>query len=470
MGYYIQTEASDPDVAKAQGVNYVPKLANAISDGVTDDIYVVTNFKQANVIPSAPIPAGPSNTDPDYTPLWQVNTVTWNQGTTPHTLRSEEEVLAAEAAGQVTITKTNIVVNCPVIFTPQGGLLPTAKIFLSNKEESAMAGIGAVYTETNNVTDNKIIRFEMSADGSLSMSGSFSTNGLGTGDSLGNQGGVILTGDGRNLLAVNAGSNEISVFEVKSNGLKLTDKVNSGGIMPISLTTKDDLVYVVNAGGNGNIAGFHLDDGKLSMISNSIKPLSNNSAGPAEISFNPDGDVLVVTEKNTNIIDTYTVDDNGIANGPFTHTSNGPTPFGFAFDKRGHLIVSEAPGSALSSYSVDEDGNLKLISGSVPDFHAAACWVVVTKNGKIAYTNNAHDGTISSYSISKKGVLSLLEKTAGNPGDGNIDLALSKDSKFLYSLNSVPNTIAGFKVNPDGSLTPVGTVGVPAGADGLAAR
>ncbi len=329
---------------------------------------------------------------------------------------------------------------------------------------------GAVYTETNNVTDNRIISFDRSADGSLSMSGSFSTNGLGTGISLGDQGGVILTDDGKNLLAVDAGSNEISVFEVKSKGLVLTDKVGSGGIMPISLTSNKDLVYVVNAGGNGSIAGFHLDNGKLSMIPDSIRPLSSNSASPAEISFNPKGDILVVTEKSTNKIDTYVVDENGIATGPLVQNSNGQTPFGFAFDNKGHLIVSEATTNALSSYAVDDEGNLKIISGSIPDFHLAPCWVVVPKNGKFAYTNNAHDGTTSSYRIDNDGELSLLNEVAATPGVGDIDLALSHDSKFLYSLNSVVNTIAGYRVNSDGSLTPVTTVSVISGLDGLAAR
>ena len=126
--YYIQTEASDPDVARAQNVNYVARLADAITADAVDDIYAVTNFAQGNVIPSAPIPAGPDNADPEYTPLWRVSTVTWAEGTTPHTLHSEEEVLAAETAGQVTIAQTDIVVNCPVIFTSDGGLLPTATI------------------------------------------------------------------------------------------------------------------------------------------------------------------------------------------------------------------------------------------------------------------------------------------------------------------------------------------------------
>lgn len=128
VAYYIQTEASDEGLAKQQDVNYVPQLSNAIAGGAVDDIYHVTNFTQGNVIPSAPIPAGPGNTDPNYSPLWQVSLVTWNSGTTPHVLKSEEDVLNAQSQGLVTIVKTNIVVNCPVIYTPVGGLFPTAKI------------------------------------------------------------------------------------------------------------------------------------------------------------------------------------------------------------------------------------------------------------------------------------------------------------------------------------------------------
>lgn len=128
VAYYIQTDASDPGVAAQQDVNHASTIANAANTNAVDDIYTVTNFKQGNVIPSAPIPAGPGNTNTDYSPLWQVSTVTWNQGKTPHTLTSEEEILTAKTAGLVTVVKTNIVVNCPVIYTPAGGLLPTAKI------------------------------------------------------------------------------------------------------------------------------------------------------------------------------------------------------------------------------------------------------------------------------------------------------------------------------------------------------
>lgn len=340
----------------------------------------------------------------------------------------------------------------------------------SAMDGNALNGMNkAVYTETNSLKDNRIVSFDRMADGSLTMSGSFSTKGLGTGVSLGNAGGVILTDDGKYLLAVNARSNEISVFAVKSSGLKFTDKVNSGGTMPISLTVNDNIVYVLNAGGNGNIEGFHLNDGKLSMIPDSVKPLSSNSAGPAEISFNPSGNVLVVTEKNTNMIDTYTVNKHGVASAPMAQASNGATPFGFTFTEKGILIVTEAPGSALSSYSIDKYGKLKLISGSIADNRAAACWVAVTKDGKFAFANNAHDGTISNYMVSNKGKLSLIESLAATSGNGNTDMALSENSKFLYSLNAADGTIAIFKIKSDGSLVSVGTVNVPAGSEGLAA-
>ena len=128
VAYYIQTDASDQTLSQQMGLNYVSRLSNTISANAVDDIYHITNFTQGNVIPSAPIPAGPGNSDPNYTPLWQLSTVTWNPGITPHLLTSEEEVLDAQSQGLVTIVKTNIVINCPVIYTPAGGLLPTARI------------------------------------------------------------------------------------------------------------------------------------------------------------------------------------------------------------------------------------------------------------------------------------------------------------------------------------------------------
>jgi len=129
---YLQTEASDAGLAASQQANYVARLANAANTAAVDDIYAVTNFKQSNIVPSAPLPAGPGNTDPNYTPLWQVTTVTWVDPTHATLLKSEEEVLSAESAHLVTLSKTGIVVNCSIIYSPQGGLFPQARILVKN--------------------------------------------------------------------------------------------------------------------------------------------------------------------------------------------------------------------------------------------------------------------------------------------------------------------------------------------------
>src|SRR3989475_1541663 len=333
---------------------------------------------------------------------------------------------------------------------------------------------GAVYIMTNDPAGNQVIRYNRANAASLAFSGKFSTGGLGaTGLTGSNQGGLILSNEGRTLLVVNAGSNDISIFQVDQNILSLTDRTSSHGIMPISLTIHDRLVYVLNAGGKdsvGNIAGYKLDrEGELRAIAGSVQSLSGITA-PAQISFNPQGTVLVVTEKTTNKIDTYTVND-GVASAPIIHASSGNTPFGFAFSNRGTLVISNAGGTSLSSYSVSDSGGLTTISASVPNGdQQAPCWVVITGNSKYAYTTDAHSGTISSYTIDKNGTIHLLESIAATTGSGDIDMALTQNSAYLYVAIISSHSIQGYRVHDDGSLSWVTTItGVPAGADGLAA-
>ncbi len=333
-----------------------------------------------------------------------------------------------------------------------------------------------VYTMSNATSGNAVLVFEQRGD-TLVPAGSFPTQGTGSGGGLGNQGAIALSEDGETLLAVNAGSNEVSVFQVHEHGLRLTDKVSSGGVSPISIAIHEDWVYVLNGGGTGNITGFLLTKhDTLTPIPGSTRSLSGQATAPAQIEFNPEGDTLVVTEKATQIIDTYTVDEDGVATGPFSQPSSGATPFGFSFNKRGVLIVSEAFGgranaSAVSSY-VLRKGVLGLRSGSVPDFQSAACWIVVTRNGKFAYTSNTGSNNISSYRVGRDGTLTLLEAVAAATGAAPIDMALSGNSKTLYVLNAVARTIDVFRVDRwNGELTLLSSLsGLPAGANGLVAR
>jgi 6-phosphogluconolactonase (cycloisomerase 2 family) len=338
---------------------------------------------------------------------------------------------------------------------------------------------GAIYVLTNDAAHNAVKIFNRAADGTLTPAASVATGGQGTGAGLGSQGALVLSEDNNWLFAVNAGSNEISVFDVESSGLRMADKVASGGSMPISLTAHDDVLYVLNAGSPANITGFRVGKhGHLTPIAHSTQPLSAADPAPAEVSFNPDGDLLVVTEKGTNKIDTYVVDRHGLAAAPVVHNSVGMTPFGFAYGKRNQLIVSEAfggaPGaSAVSSYRADEDSPFTVLSGSVPNGQGAACWVAISHNGRYAYISNTGSGTVSSYSIAHNGTLTLLNAHAGQMGAGSkpADSAFSQNGRFLYVLGEGSFAVSAFQFQSDGSLTPLaGASGLPMSTVGLAAR
>ncbi len=342
---------------------------------------------------------------------------------------------------------------------------------------------GAVYTMSNGAGGNEILVFRRGANGMLTPAESVPTGGLGTGAGLGNQGAIVLSGDNQWLYAVNAGSNEISVFAIGPDGLALIETVPSGGDLPISLAVDRKLLYVLHAGGRiggvDSITGFTIGtDGKLSPLPGSAKPLSAANTNPAQVGFTPNGDVLVVTEKGTNTIDTYTVGKDGLAIGPMPHPSAGTTPFGFAFGKRGQLFVSEAAGgapdgSSVSSYLVAGDGGLTTISPAVPTTETAACWAVVSNSGRFAYVANAGSGSVSGYTIAHDGTIALLDPDGrtGVTGAGPSDMALSNDGHFLYTLRSASGAISAFRVEANGKLLPLpGIGGMPAGANGLAAR
>lgn len=201
-------------------------------------------------------------------------------------------------------------------------------------------------------------------------------------------------------------------------------------------------------------------------------------ADPAEVSFSRDGALLVVTEKATNLIDVYVVGTDGIPGPPIANPSSGQTPFGFAFDQRNNLIVSEAFGgapnaSAVSSYTPALSGALTAVSESLPDFQTAACWIVITNGGRYVYTSNTGSGSVSSYALASSGALTLLNSIAANTGamSAPIDMALTNGSRYLYVHAAGLQTVESFRVEADGSLTPIGSVGgLPFGAQGIAAR
>jgi 6-phosphogluconolactonase (cycloisomerase 2 family) len=338
---------------------------------------------------------------------------------------------------------------------------------------------GALYTMSNEANGNSILVFDRFPNGHLQPALRVFAGGNGSGSRLGSQGGLTLTANQRWLLAVNAGSDTVSVLEVGVHSLRLVDTAKTGHV-PLSITTHGDLVYVLN-GGSESIQGFRLDrSGQLTPIKGSVRKLTNvPGTQPAQIGFSPEGEFLVVTEKAASKILTLPLRADGTTDDPLVQDSNGVTPFGFAFGKRDQLLVSESFGDApragaTSSYELGADGLLTTISASTRDKQSASCCTAITPNGEFAYVTNTGSGTISGYRIDFSGSLSVLDAagvsavTGGKP----IDLALTGGGQFLYSLVSETNEIAAYHVQLDGSLRPVpfNTVPLPASADGLAVR
>ena len=335
----------------------------------------------------------------------------------------------------------------------------------ASNERSASTNL--VYEVTNNATGNAIQVFEQASDGTLSVGPLVPTGGLGTGNSLASQGGVVR--DGRNLLVVNGGDNTVSSFVITDDGLSLRDVEPSGGVRPVSVTAHDDVVYVLNVGSDA-ISGFRLSDrGTLKPIAASTHPLSTTGTGAAQVQFNHDGSALVVTEKATNKIDTFRVNGRGLVTSVTVTDSVGKVPYGFDIDRRGHVIVSEAATGSASSYQLDR-GRLTTITGALVDTQGAPCWLITSTDGRFAYTTNAASGTISSYRIARDGSLTLLAAVAGSPGVGPTDIARSSDGRYIFA--RVRNgDVATFAVGQDGALTALGTVtgATSIGSSGLAA-
>ncbi len=352
-----------------------------------------------------------------------------------------------------------------------------ASYYVDNDREKEN-GRDTVYTLSNNVTKNEVISFQRNAKGQMLALARFATGGTGTGGGLGNQGALAFSKNGDYLFAVNPGSHTLSVFSVGKNGkLKLIDVAANNGLRPVSVTVDKNRVFVVNAG-DDTIFGYKFNKrtGKLEPLPLTHKRLSGTSTAPAQISFDNEGEVLVVTEKATNKITTFSIDEesNLPADG-ISFDSVGDTPFGFAFNKRNQLIISEANGgrageSSVSAYKVRDEGLLQLLSSAGASGQAAACWIVTTPSGRIAYTTNTASGTVSSFTVNANGTLKLLQVVAAREA-GATDMAMSNDGKTLYVLAPGSHSVGEYSVDRNGALTKTSTLlGLAAGVTGLLER
>jgi hypothetical protein len=130
--YYITTEITDPAMARNAGVTYAPRMTDAVPEypkppelrTVLERVYKFPDGEQDAVFASAPTPPGPESSDTAYSPLWIVYLVRWLDGARPHSLTREQAILDAADNNEVSVERTRIVVNCPIVWTDTGGGLP----------------------------------------------------------------------------------------------------------------------------------------------------------------------------------------------------------------------------------------------------------------------------------------------------------------------------------------------------------
>ena len=346
---------------------------------------------------------------------------------------------------------------------------------------SAAAGdvansVGAAYTISNAAAGNQLVVYSRSSDGSLSPAGTVSAGGTGTGGGLASQGAVTVTNDGRNVLAVNPGSNSVAAFAIEAGGPRLLNTAPSGGIRPVSVAVSKNLVYVLNKNNAAlaTVSGFTLGKDGLTTISGSTRLLHAGATDAGQVRFSPDGGTLVVTGRSSNMIDTFKVGADGLLSDLQTFgVAPGGTPFGFDFDNKGHMLVSLAGvggSSGAASYTLGADGSLSTITAPLESGQRAACWLVASKDGRYAFVANAGSSSVSTFAVSPSGELTF-ERAVTIDGMTALDLALSENGRYLYVLAAGTHGIVAFDVAGDGTLTHIGTQpGVPAAAAGLAVR
>ena len=336
---------------------------------------------------------------------------------------------------------------------------------------------GAVFVMTNAASGNQVKAYTRHEDGSLRASGEFATGGNGSGgkvDPLHSQGSLVLSADRHWLFAVNAGSGNVSSFSVDGSHLELVDTEASNGSSPTALAQWGDLLYVLNAGGNGNVSGFRVVGGHMHPIENSTTSLSGDATAPTSLAFSPNGRFLVVTETATNNIDVFRVRPNGTLSGIVVNPSSGATPFAAVFAPNGALIVGNAS-NTISSYRLDWNQTLSVISDALPTLGQATCWDVIARGGRVVYTANAGTSNLSGFAIARDGSLAAIDATivGVNPsGSTNIDTAAGANGRFVYTLNTAAGAIGIFAAESDGSLERLGEVdglAASAGMNGIAA-
>ena len=295
-------------------------------------------------------------------------------------------------------------------------------------------------------------------------------------DPLASTGSIIVAGSETQkcLLAVNAGSNTVSTFKIGAapDELTLVGTFETGGMIPVSITERNGLVYVLNAGGNGSIMGFNLVPftcllfpfGAPTALNQTVPaPDGILSATPAQIGFTPENNILVTIkqtngggpdfENQTGSLNVYEVNQNDgtIIVGSLIQTSLsrggfGTLPFSFTFDDSGNLLLIELAGiegsfdRGVVSVMTNIDSDPPLLTSEAESGATATCWIEYNPLTSCIYTTNNGSRSISSFYLNEDSEVELVSNDLGGGLDAPIDMIQSADSKYLYALSTGAQT------------------------------
>jgi 6-phosphogluconolactonase (cycloisomerase 2 family) len=339
----------------------------------------------------------------------------------------------------------------------------------------------AVFVQTDNTAGNQVVAYSRATDGVLTPEGTYATGGLGgvlsgsVVDHLASEGSLTYDQQDGLLLAVNAGSNTVSVFGVDGHHLVLRQVVGSGGTFPVSVAVHGNLVYVLNAEDGGSVQGYFVAFGHLVALGGSTRALGLDPTAtpqfvntPGQVAFSPDGRQLIVTTKaNGSDIDVFGVGfSGGLSAAPVVNAEPGAVPFGVTFDPAGHLVVAEAGTDAVATFDLHWNGTVTPID-TASTGQAATCWIASARG--FYYASNAGSASLSAYTSTVHGQLAPAGQTTTDPG--TVDAAASPEGRHLYVQTGGNGVVDEFNVNTNGSLTEIGSVTVPGavGGEGIVA-
>ncbi len=330
-----------------------------------------------------------------------------------------------------------------------------------------------LFTLSNQIADNRLLIFKRNLDGTMEYDSSISLHGIGIGTTLGSANPLMASQDGNWLFAVNAGSNSITSIDIRGNIPQAISTISSNGVKPVSIAVYQNWLFVLNQGNNGNISGFTYDNnGVLSPLPNATAELGIAPVNPAQISFNANGNALIVTEKDSSKIDLIHLNTNGSISNIQKFATASPKPYGFARSDDDYIFCSEALQNNFSVYKIDNN-SIDLASSPISTVQNGACWVGLLPNQHYAYMLHAGTNCVTGYDVSNRSNPQLLNSDGltATTGLHPIEITFSQNSQHMFVLNTGSHSIHSFAINDNGSLTFVQEkTGLPSGAVGLALR